>query len=134
MYKREMGKLNTLERQLTRFMQYKNPDYGDFLNVWCAYKTLFEFGGNLSDQAYRTLYKKYGNPQRNRYVERLRMYLNYSNEISWILEKQILLAEEYHSLVEKFQELQAKMKNAIGDMASLDSYGNPLHSTEWREN
>lgn len=123
-YKIELRKLKSFEKALCNYQSYKIPDIEDFYKLWKSYTTLFEFSRDLSGEAYYKLYKKYANPNKSAYAERLRMYLQYSKEVSWFLMRNPISVEHYNTLVNKFQSLQNELKlvliNQLGETGYKD--------------
>ena len=118
-YNAELRKLQSFEKALRRYQSYKIPDVKDFKKMWKSYITLFEFGEDFSSKAYYKLYKKYANPNKSAYTERLRMHLEHSKEVSWFLTRNTITVEHYIDLVNKFQSLQNDLKviliNQLGE-------------------
>ena len=112
-YKIELRKLESFEKTLCNYQSYKIPDIKDFYKLWKSYTALFKFGKDLSGKAYYKLYKKYANPNKSAYAERLRMYLQYSKKVSWFLMRNTISVEHYTTLVNKFQSLQNELKAVL---------------------
>ena len=110
-YKAELRKLQSFEKALKRYQSYQIPDANDSYKIRRSYAALLDFGEDFSSRAYYKLYKKYGDPNKSAYTERLRMHLEYSKEISWFLMRNPLSAEQYNILVDKFQSLDDEYKN-----------------------
>lgn len=126
-YKIELRKLKSFEKILCNYQSYNIPDIKDFNKLWKSYTALFEFGEDLSNKAYYKLYKKYANPNKSAYAERLRMYLQYSKEVSWFLMRNTISAEHYITLVNKFQSLQNELKLVLINQLGEDGYKDFYH-------